>query len=125
MKWLSHQLQGEPMDASRDAGALSPAEILRQWERTVKGQLLPGLHAHQAKALAAVSLGIARGGHCDSGRVAAAMPGPAAAASKRRRVERVVANGRVRPERAQAELARAVLGSLAAAGPGRPLVLIL
>jgi hypothetical protein len=100
-------------------------EIVRQWTATVKEQLVPGLHGHQAKALAAVSVGIARSGHCDSGRVAAAMPGPATAASNRRRVERLVANGRVRPERGQGGLARAVLAMLAAHGPGRPLVLIL
>ncbi|HEV7688575.1 MAG TPA: transposase [Acidimicrobiia bacterium] len=99
-------------------------DILRPWERTVKGQLLPDLHAHQAKALAAVSVGMARSGHCDSGRVSAAMPGAARAASARRRVERAVANGRVRPDRAQGDLARAVLGALAAC-PGRRLVLIL
>jgi len=99
-------------------------EILRRWERTVKEQLLPGLHAHQAKALAAVSVGIARSGHCDSGRVSGAMPGRARAASRRRRAERLVANGRLRPERCQGELARAVLAQLAAC-PGRPLVLIL
>lgn len=98
--------------------------ILRGWERTVKGRLLPGLHGHQAKALAAVSVGMARSRHCDSGRVSAAMPGRAAAASARRRVERLVANGRIRSDRAQGALARAVLGPLAAC-PGRGLVLIL
>src|SRR4051795_10917626 len=97
-------------------------DILRPWERTVKGRLLPGLHGHQAKALAAVSVGMARSGHCDSGRVSAAMPGAAPGASARAgggggraarprgRVERAVANGRVRPDRAQGDLARAVLG---------------
>ena len=103
---------------------MDATEILRRWERTVKQQLLPGLHAHQAKALAAVSVAVARSGHCDSGRVSAAMPGRATAASRRRRVERLVANGRLRPERCQGELARAVLANLAAC-PGRPLVLIL
>ena len=103
---------------------MNAMDILRPWERTVKGRLLPGLHGHQAKALAAVSVGMARSGHCDSGRVSAAMPGAAPAASARRRVERAVADGRIRPDRARADLARAVLGSLAAC-PGRRLVLIL
>src|SRR5688572_20005323 len=106
--------------------AKDASEMLWQWTATVNDQLLPGLHAHQAKALAAVSVGIAASGHCDSGRVSGAMPGAATAASNRRRVERVVANGRIRPERGQGELARAVLSSLAGpACPGRPLVLIL
>jgi hypothetical protein len=99
-------------------------EILRRWEVTVKGQLLPGLHAHQAKALAAVSVGMVGSGHCHSGRVAAAMGGGALAPSRRRRIERLLANGRLRPERGQGELARSVLANLAAF-PGRPLVLIL
>ena len=102
---------------------MSAREILRQWERTVKDQLLAGLHGHQCKALAAVSLGMARGGCCGSGRVAAAMPGAATAASKRRRVERLVANGRLRPERGQGALARSVLSAWSS--PARPLVLIL
>ena len=99
-------------------------EILRRWEPTVKEQLLPGLHAHQAKALAAVSVAMIRSGHCDSGRLSVTMPGRAKAASRRWRIERLVANGRLRPERCQGELARAVLANLAAC-PGRPLVLIL
>lgn len=104
--------------------AKDASEMLRQWTATVKDQLLPDLHAAQAKTLAAVSLGIARSGHCDSGRVAAAMPGPATVASHRRRVERLVANGQIRPDRAQAALAGSVLPALLAC-PGRPLVLIL
>ena len=104
--------------------AMDAAEILRQWTGTVEGQLLPRLHGHQAKALAAVSVGMVRSGHCDSGRVALAMPGPALPASRKRRVERVIANGKVHADHAQAQLARAVLPALANA-PGRPLVLIL
>lgn len=96
-------------------------EILRGWCRVVKGELLPGLHGHQAKALAAVSFGMAVARSCGSGRVSAAVPGRARAASVRRRVERLVANGRVRADRAQAELARSVLGRWS----GRRVVLIL
>jgi hypothetical protein len=90
----------------------------------VEGQLFPELHGHQAKALAAVSLGIALSGHCDSGRVGKAIPGRATAASNCRRVERFVSNGRIRSDRGQGDLARAVLATLARC-PGRGLVLIL
>jgi hypothetical protein len=100
------------------------SEILRQWTGTVKEQLLPGLHGHQAKALAALSVGMVRSGHCDSGRVALAMPGPATPASKKRRVERTISNGKIHADHAQIQFARAVLATLANC-PGRPLVLIL
>jgi hypothetical protein len=86
--------------------------------------LLPQLHGHQAKGLAALSVGMLRAGHCHSGRVALALPGTAMPVSKRRRVERLVANGKVRVDHAQVQLARAVLPTLANA-PDRPLVLIL
>lgn len=100
-------------------------EMLRQWTACVKDDLLPGLHAHQAKALAAVSLGVALAGHVHAGRVAAVVPGPAAPASARRRVERLVANRRVRVRAGEVPasglLARAVLARWA----GRAAVLIL
>jgi len=104
--------------------ALDVSEILRQWTGTVKEQLLPRLHGHQAKGLAALSLGMARAGHCHSGRVAVALPGAARPASKRRRIERLIANGKIHADHAQIQLARAVLPALARL-PGRPLVLIL
>lgn len=103
---------------------LDVSEILRQWTATVKEQLLPRLHAHQAKALAAVSLGMVRANHCHSGRVALRLPGPATPASKRRRIERLIANGKVHADQAQVQLARGVLSTLARM-PNRPLVLIL
>jgi hypothetical protein len=102
--------------------ALDAQEILRQWNATVKEQLLPRLHAHQAKALAAWSVGIARSGHCDSGRVALAMPGPALPSSKKRRIERIITNGKIHADHAQMQLSKAVLTNLAAV-PGRPLTL--
>ena len=92
-------------------------ENLRRWTRTVKDQLLPGLHGHQAKALAAASLGVALSGHCDSGRVSAAVPSAAKPASVRRRLERLVANARLRPAEAMAELARSVLAPWAGLRP--------
>jgi hypothetical protein len=103
---------------------LDVSEILRQWTGTVKEQLLPRLHAHQANALAAVSLGMARANHCHSGRVALALPGPATPASKKRRIERLIANGKIHADHAQVQLARSVLPALASV-PDRPLVLIL
>lgn len=107
------------MNAGKASG-----EIVSRWTRTVKDQLLPELHGHQAKALAAVSVGIALSGHCDSGRVGKAIPGRAAVASNCRRVERFVSNGRIRSDQGQRGLARAVLATLARC-PGRELVLIL
>jgi len=102
--------------------ALDAQEILRQWSSTVEEQLLPRLHGHQAKALAAWSLGMVRSGHCDSGRVALAIPGPALPASNKRRIERTLANGKIHADHAQMQLARAVLANLAAV-PDRPLTL--
>jgi hypothetical protein len=103
---------------------LDVSEIVRQWTGTVKEQLLPRLHGHQAKALAALSVGMVRANHCHSGRVAMALPGPATPASKRRRIERLITNGRIHADHAQVQLARAVLANLGAVR-GRPLVLIL
>lgn len=103
---------------------LDVSEILRRWTRTVKEQLLPNLHGHQAKALAALSVGMVRANHCHSGRVALAIPGSATTVSKKRRIERFVANGKIHADQAQIQLARAVLSALATM-PNRPLVLIL
>jgi hypothetical protein len=104
--------------------ALDATQILRQWKSTVKEQLLPRLHGHQANALATWSLAIARSGHCDSGRAALAMSVTASPASNKRRIERTIANGRIHADHAQMQLATAVLEKLGAI-PGRPLVLIL
>jgi hypothetical protein len=104
---------------------LDVSEILRQWTGTVKEQLLPRLHGHQANALAAVSVGMVRANHCHSGRVALSLPGSGATpASKRRRIERLIGNGKIHADHAQVQLARAVLPALASM-PNRPLVLIL
>ena len=102
-------------------------EMLEQWTACVKKDLLPGLHGHQAKALAAVSLGAALAGHCHSGRVAAFMPGGRARPdSAGRRYERLLANPRLAVRggelpAASGMLARSVLSRWA----GRPLVLTL
>ena len=99
--------------------------MLREWTACVKADLLPGLHGHLCNALAAVSLGVALAGHCHSGRVAALLPGRARPASGRRRVERLLANPRLRVRAgevlASGALARAVLSRWS----GREVVLIL
>ena len=85
-------------------------EMLRAWEASVKDCVLPGLHAHQAKALAAMSFGMLAAGSCSSGPVSACVPGGAKPASVRRRMERLVADGRLWPAEAMGQLARSVMG---------------
>ena len=84
-------------------------EMLRAWESSVKDRLLPGLHGHRAKALAAVSFGMVAAGGCSSGAVSVCVPGRAKPASVRRRVERLVANERLWPAEAMGLLARSVM----------------
>ncbi len=95
--------------------------LLRDWRHCVRNQLLPGLHGHQAKALADFSLAMAWTRQCQSGWLAVSVPGPARPASVRRRLERLVANPRLRPRLVLARLARQWL----TAWTGRPLLLIL
>jgi hypothetical protein len=59
--------------------------------------LLPQLHAHQVKALADFSFAAALSGQCQSGPLALAVPGQAKPASAQRRLERYLANERIRP----------------------------
>ena len=100
---------------------MSAADIVRQWERAVKVDLLPALHAHQARALASFSWGMAAAGSCCAGAVAAAVPGRATPASGRRRMERLLANDRIDAADAMLQLA----GSLTGRWGGRRLLLIL
>ena len=100
---------------------MGAADHAREWRACLRRDVLPGLHGHQANALADLSFAMAAAGHCHSGRVAAAAPGPARPASARRRLERTLANPRLRPTRVFRGLARCVAGRLA----GRPLRLIL
>jgi hypothetical protein len=95
--------------------------MLRAWEASVKEVLLPGLHGHQAKALAAVSFGMLAGGGCSSRAVSPSVPGRARPASVRRRLERLVANGRLWPAEAMGMLARSVMSGWS----GRTAVLVL
>jgi hypothetical protein len=75
------------------------------------GQLLPRLHGHAAKALADLSLAMARAGHCQAGCLACHVPTPARPASAQRRCERLLGNPRLRlrPRPAQRQLASALL----------------
>jgi hypothetical protein len=103
---------------------MNATEIVRQWTAALKEILqepADGLHAHQVKALAAISFGMALSGHCDSGHVSVAVPGRAKAASVRRRMERLLCNRRLPAARSMALLARSVM----ARWGGRPLILIL
>jgi hypothetical protein len=99
---------------------MSAAGIVHEWRRCVAG-LVPGLHGRQANALADFSYAAALAGHCQAGKLAARTPTGAAAASSRRRFERLLANGRVRPRWAQRQLARSVLGPWA----GRTVLVVL
>lgn len=95
-------------------------EILRQWTRGVK-DLLTQTHGHQCKGLAVMSLAMVVSGRCDSGRLSVAAPLAARPASVRRRLERLLANPRLRPVKLAAQMARSILERWS----NRPLLLIL
>ena len=101
--------------------AMNAATIVTEWRRTVATQLFPRLHGHQAKALADFSYAAALGGSCQAGLLASHVPGPAKPASARRRAERLLSNGRLRPRLAQRQLARELLRAWA----GRTVLLLL
>ena len=94
---------------------------VREWRACLRADVLADLHGHQVHALADLSFAMAAVGHCHSGRVAAAVAGRARAASSCRRLERTLANPRLRPSRVFAGLARFAADRLA----GRPILLIL
>lgn len=100
---------------------MSALSILRDWRQCVREELLPELHGHQAKALADFSLAMVRARHGQSGWLAVHVPGPARPASVRRRLERLLANPRLRPRPAFGQLARHTLPAWA----GRAVLLIL
>lgn len=95
-------------------------EIVSQWTHAVK-ELLPKLHGHQAKALAAISYAMDASGHVDCGRVSLHLP-PAKPASVARRMERLWANRQLRVADASGQLSRSLLSSRP---PGSKLLLIL
>src|SRR3954451_2885909 len=100
---------------------MSALFMLRDWRRQVQEELLSGLHGHQSKALADLSFAMTIAEHCQSGRLAVAVPGDARPASVERRLERTLANERIDPASIWPQLARAVLGGWS----GGPIVLIL
>jgi hypothetical protein len=99
---------------------MSALPMLRDWRQQVRHELLPDTHGHQAKALADLSFALALARHCHSGVLAAVAPGETTPAATRRRLERTLANDRIDPEVAWAQLAHAGLRD----GAG-PFVLIL
>jgi hypothetical protein len=102
---------------------VSAMEMVRPWLDAVKFNLLPTRHGHQGKALALFSWAMAVTGSCWSGPVAARVPGAAAPASARRRLERALANDRLDATAAMLELTGSLLRDWG--GCGRPLLLIL
>jgi len=100
---------------------MSAAAFVRAWRRTVAEQLFPGLHGHQANALADLSFALAVAGHCQAGKLAPHVPTHAQPASSQRRCERLLANGRLQPPVAQRQLA----GGLLAPWGGQTILLLL
>jgi hypothetical protein len=81
----------------------------RDWRNGVQKQLLPSLHAHQAKALADGGFAIALARDCRARRVGVTLPTRATPDSSSRRIERLLANERLDVPRVQQALATAVL----------------
>jgi hypothetical protein len=106
---------------SQGVDIMSAMQHLSEWRACVCEELLPDLHKHQSKALADLSFACLAAGSCQSGLVAAAVPGQARTASNRRRIERTLANSRLQPHAIFQEIARFLADRLA----GRPLILIL
>src|SRR4051812_50160699 len=92
---------------------MSALFMLRDWRRQVQEELLPGLHGHQSKALADLSFAMTIADHCQSGRLAVAVPGDARPASVERRLEPAPAHQRVDPAAVWPQLAPAGLGGWA------------
>ena len=105
---------------------MSATEMVRQWQQNVKSNLLPTLHGHQAKALALFSWTMALAGSCRAGTIASLAPaGKAKPASVRRRLERLLANGRLDAVAAMLQLTRSLTRDWGGIGIGRRLLLIL
>lgn len=96
--------------------------MVRQWQRTVKNDLLCNLHAHQAKALGLFSWTMALAGSCCAGAIAPLAPaGITKPSSVRRRIERLLASSRLDAIAAMLQLSRGILRNWG----GRRLLLIL
>src|SRR5947209_2392420 len=100
---------------------MSAISIVHPWRTCVATQLLPGLHGHQAHALADFSFAAVQTGHCQAGRLALHTPTTATPASSARRFERYLANRRLPARRVQQQLADAVLAPWA----GRTILVLL
>ena len=100
---------------------MSVLPMIGDWRRQVRGELLPGTFGHHANALADLSFAMALARRCHSGKLAAVAPGDTTPAATRRRLERLLANGRLDPDSAWPQLARSALSG----GAGGPIVLIL
>jgi hypothetical protein len=96
--------------------------MVRQWQQTVKSNLLWSLHAHQAKALGLLSWTMALAGSCCAGTIAPLAPaGKTKPSSVRRRMERLLSNGRLDAVAAMLQLTRSLMRDWR----GRELLLIL
>src|SRR4051794_25965607 len=91
-----HERELEPL--SSRSRSMSALPMIRQWRQQVHDELLPDLHGHQAKALAALSSAMALARRCHSGLLAAVAPGATTPAATRRRLERTLANDRIDPD---------------------------
>lgn len=101
---------------------MSATDMVSQWQRTVKLDLLSTLHAHQAKALGLLSWTMALAGNCCAGAIAPMAPaGKTKPPSVRRRMERLLANPRLDAPAAMLQLS----GSILRDWGGRKLLLIL
>src|SRR3954453_3456632 len=100
---------------------MSALPMIRDWRHQVREEVLPELHGHQANALADLSFAMTLASHCHSGKLAAVAPGETTPAATKRRLERLLANERLDPERVWPQLARAVSRGWV----GGPVVLIL
>ena len=89
---------------------MSAVNTLRSWTNFLKRDLLPDLHGHLLKSVAAMSFAMASSGHCHSTRLSLCVPGTALPTSSRRRWERLLSNPRLRPERSFEQICR-LLGS--------------
>jgi hypothetical protein len=94
------------------------ARMLGPWRRELQA-LLPNLHGHQRKAIVEGVVAMVEAGHCQLSRMACAMRREARVPSSERRLQRLVANGRLDVSRIVTSLARSVLSG------GGPLTLIL
>ena len=103
---------------------MGAVDMVRPWYAAVKDLLGEALHGHQVRALALFSWAVAVAGHCHGGRVATCVPGAAQVASRRRRYERLVANGALGVAAAMDAVASSVLAAWSSR-PSAAVVLIL